>query len=121
MVSDVAEAERCAIEIEHNHRRRAREQRSATFLGGIPRSSLDLTVCSLLYDLVRLSVQEALLVIIPVHTPSIELGIWELLVQREVREGNWWSCHPRDLIYVTVDIAMSVRDSNIPKTGLCLY
>jgi hypothetical protein len=53
----------------------------------VPFASLDFAFCGLLDDLICLSVQEALLVVIPIRAPRIELRVGHVLV--EGKFGEW--------------------------------
>jgi hypothetical protein len=59
----------------------------------IPFPGFDLAVCSLFYELICLSVQEALLVIISIRAPSIELRVRNVFVEGKFGEGHWGSGH----------------------------
>jgi hypothetical protein len=67
----------------------------------LPFARSDLAVCSLLYDLISLSVQESLLIIIAIRAPSVELRVRDVLVKGKCGEGHRGTRHARNTVQVS--------------------
>jgi hypothetical protein len=61
--------------------------------GAVPFPCFDLAVCSLLDDLICLSVQKAHLIIIAIRAPRIELRVRHVLVKGKFGERHWGTGH----------------------------